>query len=165
MGASEGICHTYLTNRGKVWLDMERELDKSHADLQRTRVISERNSDIMHNLKLSYDILFEKYRKQDTLLSDIRTLAEKLSLQELLDMLGDPKTERSLLSERNPLSERVTLSPLRSSVGPSEIDPNFKQLQNDLKQKVELLAIRDKELATLKSDISTMNLKQNESNE
>ena len=80
LGASEGLYKSYLTNRGRAWLDMERNLDKSRADLQRTRILTERNSDIMHTLKLSYDILMEKYKKQENLLGEIRTLAEKLNL-------------------------------------------------------------------------------------
>jgi hypothetical protein len=29
LGASEGLCQKYLTGRGKIWLDMERELASS----------------------------------------------------------------------------------------------------------------------------------------
>lgn len=63
LGASEGLYRSYLTNRGKAWLDMEKELDRSNTDLERTRIISERNSSALQSLKLSYDILLEKYRK------------------------------------------------------------------------------------------------------
>jgi len=122
---------------------MERQLDKSNTDLQQTRIISERNSDIMHTLKLSYDILLEKYTKSENLLNQIRSLSEKLSNQELLDLIGEAKTDRSS-RDHNIASEQVIMSPLGSRIAPGDTDTTLKHLQNDLKQKLELLALRDK---------------------
>jgi hypothetical protein len=73
-------------------------VEQSNIELQKVRSIAERNSEMLQNLKISYDILSEKNLKGERIINDVRLFAERRNLLELLAVLGDNKgfvTERT----------------------------------------------------------------------
>lgn len=56
---------------------------------------------MLQSLKISYDILNEKYLKSERTINDVRLFGERMNILELLALLGDNKgysTERQSLT-------------------------------------------------------------------